>query len=122
MMPLSCHVFTVWLLRNIYPIIGNEDDYNDGELEDDHYSKNNKVVPKKVGATLTTHLRILHSYEAAFIIQEYDELSKLCDKLLDQQSRLENELKEQSAYIKVKNSLELPCGFQDDPLCMELSY
>ena len=35
-------------------------------------------------------------------MKEYDELSKLCDKLLNQQSRLESELKEQSAYIKVK--------------------
>ena len=39
------------------------------------------------------------------IMKEYDELSKLCDKLLDQQNRLESELKEQSAYIKVRLSM-----------------
>ena len=59
----------------------SSDHYNsdeDDDIRDDVKSKG-KVVSKK----------------------EYDELSKLCDKLLNQQGQLENELKEQASYIKV---------------------
>lgn len=44
-------------------------------------------------------------------VEQYDELSKLCDKLLAQQEMLQSEIEQQASLIKVRVSFAVTCAY-----------
>jgi hypothetical protein len=76
-------------------------------LEDDNFSDNESVDRKRSGRAGGDG----RSSTRNVSVQEYDELSALCDRLLEQQQQLQSEIKSQASLIKVwclSRSVESP--------------
>ena len=77
--------------RNHYQSRDDEDHDDDDDEEHEHSNNNNR------GGIAKDKSRFVS-------IEEYDELSKLCDSLLSQQEQLQSELKNQASMLKVRLS------------------
>ena len=86
----------------------NHNNYNTEKYgsESDEYDEKNTKQPYKKGMYHNNGRRPqkidTEENECRFVsVEEYDELSKLCDTLLSQQEQLQMELKSQASILKV---------------------